>query len=265
MVINRLRFLPLHQRCRCNSFHSRLRDILSFSLRRVKRDRKMSVWWGVVLQVVTFLYLGEFHVSLYSRPRVAISRKMSILAENIPERENDSFLDRSKYSGLGFFPSPFEILYSISKRLLPKAHDRLQRQFTIPYTKTLGEGEGKGLPPKWLKISGDLVVTGNGYFHTETLSTADLEELGGVEYRALRLLSYVVALVSDSSLAFCLVTMLRDYNEVLHFHSTLHIHRYCILVVEVIDVRFCLPESAQGSSKSLVRDIIITSCSEFHP
>ena len=97
--------------------------------------------------------------------------------------------------GQGSFPGLLKILDSTVERILPKTHHRLQHQLTMPYTKTLGEGEGKR-STKWLKISGDLVVTGNSNFHTETLSTEDLEELGGVEYRALNALLWIVAGVS---------------------------------------------------------------------
>jgi hypothetical protein len=41
-----------------------------------------------------------------------------------------------------------------------------------------------------------LVVGRNSRFFTEELDDEDLEKIGGVEYRALRLLSYAVAAVS---------------------------------------------------------------------
>ena len=41
-----------------------------------------------------------------------------------------------------------------------------------------------------------LVVGRNSRFFTEELDDEELEQIGGVEYRALRLLSYVVAAVS---------------------------------------------------------------------
>lgn len=47
----------------------------------------------------------------------------------------------------------------------------------------------------WLKFNG-LTVGRNSFFHTDYLTDEQLEEIGGVEYRALRLLSYLVAFVS---------------------------------------------------------------------
>ncbi|KAF9040136.1 hypothetical protein BJ165DRAFT_360136 [Panaeolus papilionaceus] len=57
---------------------------------------------------------------------------------------------------------------------------------TVPASLTLDESAHP-----WLKFSG-LVVSRNSDFHTETLSDEQLENVGGAEYRALRLLSYAV-------------------------------------------------------------------------
>jgi hypothetical protein len=60
---------------------------------------------------------------------------------------------------------------------------------TLPYTATLVAKE-----TPWLSFDG-LVVGRNSAFRTETLTADQLEFIGGVEYRALRLLSYFIPLV----------------------------------------------------------------------
>ena len=55
--------------------------------------------------------------------------------------------------------------------------------------------ESKSHKVTWLKFDG-LVVGRNSLFHTDRLVNEHLEEIGGVEYRALSLLSYLVAFVS---------------------------------------------------------------------
>lgn len=62
----------------------------------------------------------------------------------------------------------------------------------MPYTTTLNAHDTVKNP--WLGFDG-LVVGRNSDFHTETLSDEQLEKIGGAEYRALRLLSYLVPLV----------------------------------------------------------------------
>jgi hypothetical protein len=111
----------------------------------------------------------------------------------------------------------------------------------MPYTKTYGEGEGKA-SAKWLKISGDLVVTGNSNFHINSLEEEDLEELGGVEYRALRVLGYVVTLVSRLSLLILLLKRL----AVFHIDSVDPLHCNCWLAIQLWDLRRGVPKSVQG-------------------
>jgi hypothetical protein len=60
---------------------------------------------------------------------------------------------------------------------------------TIPSATTL---EGKTVP--WLNFDG-LVVGRNSDFRTDTLTTEQIEQIGGTEYRALKMLSWMVPVV----------------------------------------------------------------------
>jgi hypothetical protein len=53
--------------------------------------------------------------------------------------------------------------------------------------------ESRNVP--WLERIDKLVIWRNSDFRTETLSDEQLEELGGAEYKALTMLSYVVPVV----------------------------------------------------------------------
>jgi len=74
-------------------------------------------------------------------------------------------------------------------------------------TKPSGDSEGMwgGMitgAARWMPDTlASLVVGRNSRFFTEELDDEELEQIGGVEYRALRLLSYAVAAVSLSSLS----------------------------------------------------------------
>lgn len=59
-------------------------------------------------------------------------------------------------------------------------------------------GISEFLTAKWLEFSG-LIVNRNSDFRTDSLSDEQLESIGGVEYKALRLLSYLVPAVSQIS------------------------------------------------------------------
>lgn len=89
---------------------------------------------------------------------------------------------------------PLEILSDMADRFFPKFKRRLTRTVTIPVTTSLishrvGEAPAgtKAVP----YISFDAVVGRNSRFHL--LTHDQLEELGGVEYRALNALLWIVA------------------------------------------------------------------------
>lgn len=94
-----------------------------------------------------------------------------------------------KYQGFGGFPGPVALAKKLFKRSAPTTFRKLERKMTMPYTETL---EAKKVP--WLKFDG-LVVGRNSAFRTETLTDEQIENIGGVEYRALRLLSYLIPIV----------------------------------------------------------------------
>lgn len=85
--------------------------------------------------------------------------------------------------------------------MFPEKHLRkLERSLTIPRTTTLLSKHSpqpevrKVEKVPWLKFDG-LVVGRNSLFHTDRLTNEQLEEIGGVEYRALRVLSYIIPFV----------------------------------------------------------------------
>ncbi|KAJ7079638.1 potassium transporter [Mycena belliarum] len=91
-----------------------------------------------------------------------------------------------KFEGKGGFPGPLTLAKRLFKRGAPTTFRKLERKMTMPYTETLGAKEAP-----WLSFDG-LVVGRNSAFRTETLTDEQIEAIGGVEYRALRLLSYLI-------------------------------------------------------------------------
>lgn len=102
---------------------------------------------------------------------------------------------------------PHELLGMLFLRLFPRAANRLQRTVTIPITTALSGGElGRtasisgdiGDIPEGFKpvsyLTFDAIVGRNSAF--QMLTSEQLEELGGVEYRGLNALLWLVALVS---------------------------------------------------------------------
>jgi hypothetical protein len=129
--------------------------------------------------------------------------------------------ERSKHTGLGGFnPThllPY-ILPSQTRSTITRHFSRpeLSRRMTIltnpnhsgSYTtKQSQDSEGmwggfKTGAARWMPDTlASLVVGRNSRFFTEELDDEELEQIGGVEYRALRLLSYAVAAVSAESSA----------------------------------------------------------------
>jgi Trk/Ktr/HKT type cation transporter len=140
-----------------------------------------------------------------TRPRssTSISNHSRTIASQYPHH-----LVGSKYEGFGGFPGITAFVKSTMQRILPKTFHMLVLKLKIPHTRTLF-GKHSQVPrvvkAKWQKASwlkfDELVVGRNSLFHTNRLTDEQLEEIGGVEYRALRLLSYLVAFVCSPELS----------------------------------------------------------------
>ncbi|KAI0367488.1 TrkH-domain-containing protein [Pilatotrama ljubarskyi] len=136
------------------------------------------------------------------RPGVPVPRRRTIIVppkmEPIPSGQA-VLGQRNKDQGLGGFPGPWEL----SKRLVQRYYPNLYRRLVAMTVR-----ERSSTHMKWLGESlKDLVIGRNGDIHTEELTDEQLEELGGIEYRALRLLSYIVILyfVGTQLITFILV------------------------------------------------------------
>ena len=102
----------------------------------------------------------------------------------------------AKMEGFGGFPTPLAIGKKVFGKVFPETSKSLSKTFTVPRTNTLsgrstgGGTEGKDAP----YISFSATIGRNSRF--EGLTTEQMDELGGVEYRALRVLLYIVVGVS---------------------------------------------------------------------
>ncbi|KAG6902774.1 hypothetical protein C0995_011922 [Termitomyces sp. Mi166 len=97
-----------------------------------------------------------------------------------------------KHRGFGGFPMPWEIIGRLMARLFPKLKRRVTRTVTIPATMSLVSQHnevppgGKAVP----YISFNAIVGRNSAFHH--LTHEEMDELGGVEYRALNALLWII-------------------------------------------------------------------------
>ncbi|KAI5982486.1 cation transport protein-domain-containing protein [Pisolithus albus] len=143
------------------------------------------------------------HVPLARNPTVHTYRSV----HTVPR--SDGCLEvppsQSVYKGFGGFPMPHQILGRFLGRLFPKAKVRLHRTMTIPVTTSLtggsilshgrrgshGVSDADASKPATY-ISFRATVGRNSAFRA--LTNEQLEELGGVEYRALNALLWLVAM-----------------------------------------------------------------------
>lgn len=105
----------------------------------------------------------------------------------------------TKLSGFGGFPTPLEIGKRAFEKAFPERAKTLKQSMTVTRTQTIGRigttAPGDKEPEKEVPyISFAAVVGRNSRF--EGLTEEQMEELGGVEYRALRVLLWVVVGVS---------------------------------------------------------------------
>ncbi|KAH7102156.1 cation transport protein-domain-containing protein [Auriculariales sp. MPI-PUGE-AT-0066] len=108
--------------------------------------------------------------------------------------------------GFGGFPWPTTLAMRFIRYLFPNVGNRLRRTFTMPRTSTHMSGRDGPLSdsgrPAYLSF--DAIVGHNSAF--DMLSDEQLEELGGVEYRALYMLLWVIGLYHiGTQLIGCLI------------------------------------------------------------
>ncbi|KAF9476894.1 TrkH-domain-containing protein [Pholiota conissans] len=108
-------------------------------------------------------------------------RTTVIVNQDDPRNEKDT-----RYRNFGGFPGPTELIDKLFKKAAPTTYRKMERTMTMSTYTTL---QSTNVP--WLNFSG-LIVGRNSDFHTESLTDEQLEDIGGAEYRALRLLSYLV-------------------------------------------------------------------------
>lgn len=118
-------------------------------------------------------------------PTTGLSRQSSGLPRTQTMRS-----DRTKHTGLGGFPMPLEIIRSLAQKFAPEATKKLERTYSQAPAETRN-------PPTALFTSFPLKVGRNSLFLNLTQEQKD--ELGGIEYRASKLLLKVVYSVSRSS------------------------------------------------------------------
>jgi len=101
--------------------------------------------------------------------------------------------------GFGGFPGPIEVLSSLLARLAPGLMNRIREGFEMPRSTTLiSVNQVQDTRLRSVRnvnyTSGQFVVGRNSQFHG--LTEEVLEELGGVEYRALKILRPLIIVVS---------------------------------------------------------------------
>lgn len=124
--------------------------------------------------------------------RVSLSHQPSITTAYTGYTAQSRRSLSSKNRGFGGFPTPFAIIRDLFNRLFPKLRRKVTRTVTIPVTVSL-VSQQKDIPPGAKAvpyISFNAIVGRNSAFHH--LSHEEMEELGGVEYRALNALLWIV-------------------------------------------------------------------------
>lgn len=140
------------------------------------------------------LVLPDNHIGNMRRPTMSIPRTET---RQTYQSHRTHHTHRTLNRGFGGFPMPHEIAGALMRRFFPDFQQRLHRTITIPRTRTIVSQNGtfmsQGQPVPYLSF--EAVVGRNSTF--KSLTREQLEELGGVEYRALTALLWIVGGVSD--------------------------------------------------------------------
>ena len=136
---------------------------------------------------------------------------------------------------------PWAIIKSILARLFPAAFKRkLARTMTMPATVSITPSHGNGRPgaKQVPYITFEAIVGRNSTFHM--LTSEQMDEIGGVEYRALNALLWIVPIVC-SFISVLLLTHLEISFLVSFLDSTSLIRDHCYIHLPA-PVATCFPE-----------------------
>ncbi len=188
----------------------------------------------------------------------AFSGRLGDVPVDIEENSNREVRDQ----GLGGFPGPISLSTKLLRSIIPQStRSNIERKFTVPVEERfvakdrVASGAGflvRMRAVRWLK-STTLTVGRNSRFYTDVLSDDEvsrlsiwpflfwpltplskLEEIGGIEYRALRVLGYLVFTVSTrhrphlspiSEYHFYHLVLYRDTIYFLHSFRSLYVHK----------------------------------------
>lgn len=147
--------------------------------------------------------------------------------------------------GLGGFPMPHEIISSIFHKFFPGLERRIRRTVTIPVSRTLtsqhveGGQQPEGSQPVNY-ISFNALVGRNSTFHD--LTDEQIEELCGIEFKALNCLVWIIPCVCFRPLPDCPSTLIISPLVVLLDPPGYHIYCHCAIHVSS-EVETRLPSS----------------------
>jgi len=165
----------------------------------------------------------------------ASARRMSVtgdrhLDDNRSTRHHHGHRQRAAlHDEYGGFPGPVQLLLRLFRALFPGLERRLVRTVTLPRTQTLqstgvGTVGGEGKLQRYLTF--DAVVGRNSRFHL--LTDEHLRELGGVEFRALTALLWIVGgyHLGSQLLAFVVIAPYISTSRWRSAFEVPNLHRY---------------------------------------
>ena len=134
-------------------------------------------------------------------------------------------ISSARHDNFGGFPGPRQIISKFVRRFFPGVHRQLRRTVTMPHTTTITSIRGNNRSARAVPyISFDAVVRNNSVF--ESLTDQQLEELGGVEFRALNALLWIVGVVRVN--AICLIYTL-IVAQSMQYHVSVQLLAFTII------------------------------------
>ena len=160
-------------------------------------------------------------------------------------------------SGMGGFPMPHEIISSIVHKFFPNLERRIRRTVTVPVARTLTSQHVEGglqavgsRPVPYITF--DALVGRNSTFHD--LTDEQIEELCGVEFKALNCLVWIVPCARlHPSPCFPLTLITSGPVVLLGPPGRLVHHHYAIYVSPKVEARLSPSQPAFQSFASVVR------------